>query len=312
MSIHQLNMYGMDMVEVAIERLKAFEPPEGYYLAFSGGKDSCTIKALADMAGVKYDAHYRVTSVDPPELVQFVKTFPDVEFEFPLDDNGKVITMWNLIPRRTMPPTRTIRYCCAELKESGGENRFVVTGVRKDESVRRKMTRSGLELGKYKTTKRELLDPDNPTPEMMYHCKTYYRKVLNPIVDWTTDEVWEFIKEYKVRYCCLYDEGFTRLGCIGCPMATKAEREMEFKRYPKYKDNYIRAFQKMIDNHRGGTTAQQPKRGSIRGTTKKASERTKDRSRDDELVAVGDVNRRVESFDIESNGIDVMKWWLSK
>lgn len=59
MSIHQLNIYGMDMVEVSIERLKAFEPPEGYYLAFSGGKDSVTIKALADMAGVKYDAHYK-------------------------------------------------------------------------------------------------------------------------------------------------------------------------------------------------------------------------------------------------------------
>ena len=97
-----------------------------------------------------------------------------------------------------------------------------------------------MELGKNKTSKREILDPDNPTPEMFYHCQTYYKKVLNPIVDWTTDEVWEFIKEYKVRYCCLYDEGFERLGCIGCPMATVAERKREFERYPKYKENYIK------------------------------------------------------------------------
>ena len=83
---------------------------------------------------------------------------------------------------------------------------------------------------------------------MMYHCKTYYRKVLNPIVDWTTDEVWEFIKEYKVPYCGLYDEGFSRLGCIGCPMGMRRQREWEFARYPKYKENYIRAFQKMLDN----------------------------------------------------------------
>ena len=96
MSIHQLNIYGMDMVEVAIERLKAFEPKEGYYLAFSGGKDSVTVKALADMAGVKYDAHYTVTSVDPPELVRFVKSFTDVSFDFPVDNEGHVITMWNL------------------------------------------------------------------------------------------------------------------------------------------------------------------------------------------------------------------------
>ena len=248
MSIHQLNMYGMDMVEVAIERLKAFEPKEGYYLAFSGGKDSCTVTALADMAGVKYDAHYNVTSVDPPELVRFVKTFPDVHFDFPTDKNGRVITMWNLIPTKRMPPTRIVRYCCADLKESRGENRFVVTGVRKDESVRRAQNRGGIELGKNKTSDREIFDPDNPTPEMMYHCKTYYRKVLNPIVDWTTDEVWEFIKEYKVPYCCLYDEGFSRLGCIGCPMGMRRQREWEFARYPKYKENYIRAFQKMLDN----------------------------------------------------------------
>lgn len=250
MSIHQLNIYGMDMVEVSIERLKAFEPPEGYYLAFSGGKDSVTVKALADMAGVKYDAYYNVTSVDPPELVQFVKTFPDVHFDFPVDENGRVKTMWNIIPNHNgVPPTRIIRYCCKELKESRGEGRFVITGVRKDESVRRANTRSGLELGKDKTTKRELLDPDNPTPEMFYHCKQYYRKVLNPIIDWTTDEVWEFIKEYKVRYCCLYDEGYERLGCIGCPMATTRQRLWAFKRYPKYKENYIRAFNRMLELH---------------------------------------------------------------
>lgn len=247
MSIHQLNMYGMDMVEVAIERLKAFEPKEGYFLAFSGGKDSVTVKALADMAGVKYDAHYNVTSVDPPELVRFVKTFPEVHFDFPVDDNGRVMTMWNIIPKAKVPPTRIMRYCCQKLKESAGEDRFVVTGVRKDESVRRTNQRGGLELGEKKKGRRELLDPDNPTPEMMYHCQTYHRKVLNPIIDWTTDEVWEFIKEYKVRYCCLYDEGFSRLGCIGCPMGTKRHRLWEFERYPKYKENYIRAFQKMID-----------------------------------------------------------------
>lgn len=250
MSIHQLNMYGMDMVEVAIERLKAFEPKEGYFLAFSGGKDSVTIKTLADMAGVKYDAHYRVTSVDPPEVVRFVKTFPDVHFDFPVDSEGRVITMWNLIPKKAMLPTRTVRYCCKALKEEAGEGRFVVTGVRKDESVRRAATRGGLELGKKKSSDRDLLDPDNPTPEMMYHCQTYYRKVLNPIVDWTTDEVWEFIKEYNVRYCCLYDQGYKRLGCIGCPMTTTKICLEEFRRYPKYKDNYLRAMQRLIDNNK--------------------------------------------------------------
>lgn len=80
--LDQLNMSGLDRVEVAIKRLQTFEPDEGYYLAFSGGKDSVVIKVLADMAKVKYDAHYNVTSVDPPELIQFIREhYPDVKWE---------------------------------------------------------------------------------------------------------------------------------------------------------------------------------------------------------------------------------------
>ena len=138
--IHQVDIYGKDKVETAIDTMKFFEPKDGsgYYLAFSGGKDSVVLKALADMAGVKYDAHYRVTSVDPPELVRFVKTFHDVSIDHPMDKDGKPITMWNLIQQKQMPPTRLARYCCQYLKESGGEGRMTLTGVRWAESRNRK------------------------------------------------------------------------------------------------------------------------------------------------------------------------------
>lgn len=247
MSIHQLNMDGLDMVEVAIKRIQAFEPPEGYFLAFSGGKDSVVVKKLADLAGVKYDAHYAITSVDPPELVQFVKTFDDVIMERQYWEDGTPITMWNLIPKKRIPPTRIARYCCQYLKETQGHDRFVITGVRKAESVKRTQNRGGLELAEKKSQKRELYDPDNPTPEMFYICKTHARRVLNPIFDWTEDEVWEFIREYEVPYCELYDKGYKRLGCIGCQMNTRREQDLE--QYPKFKQAYIRAFQRMIDNY---------------------------------------------------------------
>lgn len=263
MSIHQLNINGMDMVEVAIKRLQTFEPEEGYFLAFSGGKDSVVVKALADMAKVKYDAHYAITSVDPPELVQFIKTFPDVirERQYWKKDGlyhkkGDPITMWNLIPEKKMPPTRIARYCCAYLKESQGEGRFVVTGVRKAESARRAKNRGGLETAEKKSQRRDIYDPDNPTPEMFYHCKVHSRRVLNPIYDWDTEEVWEFIKEYNVPYCELYDKGYARLGCIGCPMAGK-HRLREFDRYPKFKQAYIRAFQRMVDNNNAAGKVQE-------------------------------------------------------
>ena len=248
----QLDMFGNDKVETAIKRIKTFEPEEGYYLAFSGGKDSVVIKALADMAGVKYDAHYNVTSVDPPELVQFVKSFPDVEFNRPTYSDtfkhehmrGKQITMWNLIPYKVTPPIRITRYCCFWLKEHGGEGRFVITGVRKSESVRRAQSRSGLELGDTERGERERLDPDNPSQELTHICPTKAQRILNPIIDWTTEEVWEFIHKYNVPYCELYDKGYTRLGCIGCCMSNKAGEELE--KYPKIKQAYMRAFERML------------------------------------------------------------------
>lgn len=255
MSIHQLNIYGKDKVQTAIDRFKTFEPmagEDGYFLAFSGGKDSSVIKALADMAGVKYEAHYTHTSVDPPELVRFIRQeHPDVVIDIPRypDDyknpklTGKQITMWNLIPEKKLPPTQVARYCCAELKESMGEGRFVVTGVRWAESAKRSK-RGGLELAEKKSYRMENYDPDNPKQDTIHNCVKYARRHLNPIIDWTNVEVWEFIKEYDVPYCKLYDEGFTRLGCIGCPMATN--REAEFERWPTYRRAYLKAFEKLL------------------------------------------------------------------
>lgn len=158
--IGQLNIYGKDKVEVAIDRFKTFDPPGGYFLAFSGGKDSVVIKALADMAGVKYDAHYQLTSVDPPEMVRFVKSFDDVIIDVPRDKDGEQITMWNLIPRKMMPPTRLVRYCCQELKESGGDGRFTVTGVRWAESSNRKNNQGAVTIFK---ANKELAENENFT-----------------------------------------------------------------------------------------------------------------------------------------------------
>lgn len=244
MSIYQLNMYGMDKVQTAIKRLQTFEPPDGYYLAFSGGKDSVVIKTLADMAGVRYDAHYNVTGIDPPELVRFIKkTHPDVMWDYPVYSDGSIVTMWNLIPKKKIPPTRIVRYCCQFLKEGGGEGRFTVTGVRWAESAKRK-NRGGLEI-QGNNSKRIQEDPDNPkNAALTEFCPTKGKHILNPIIDWSNAEVWEFIHDYKVPYCELYDRGYKRLGCIGCPMS--GNQKDELNEYPKIKKLYLRAFEKML------------------------------------------------------------------
>lgn len=267
MSLVTDSLFGTEnKIEKSIEALKLFEPSEGYYVAFSGGKDSVVVKALCDMAGVKYDAHYRITSVDPPELIRFIKEHhPDVEMEYPRYRDGTIATMWNLIPKKRYPPTRLVRYCCDVLKESGGKGRLTVTGVRWAESVNRqanqgKVTIMSLDKG----TEQEALDSGNFTKtdrggvvlvndntesrEVIEGCYQKNKVVLNPIIDWEDEDVWEFIKERNLPYCELYDRGYKRLGCIGCPMSTNAKDELE--RYPKYKAAYIRAFERMLNRNR--------------------------------------------------------------
>lgn len=256
-----------DKVQRAIERLRAFQPKEGYYVAFSGGKDSQCVYHLCKMAGVKFDAHYNVTSVDPPELIRFIrKNYPDVEWEFPRDKDGKVVTMWNLIPQKQMPPTRMARYCCEWFKESSGKFRVTVTGVRWAESANRAANHGAVDIfGKPKRTAaiaeeigadfkvnksgNVIMNDDNDEARrMVEHCYRTQKTLVNPIVDWEEEDVWEFLNSNGIEHCCLYDQGYRRIGCIGCPMSYRSAQELD--NYPAYKKNYLRAFDKMLKNNR--------------------------------------------------------------
>ena len=210
----------IDIVEIAIKRLQTYEPKEGYFLAFSGGKDSIVIKKLADMGEVKYDAHYSVTTIDPPDLVRFIREHhKDVQFDYPEKSFFKLLEEKGF-------PLRQARWCCDLLKERNGAGRRIVTGIRWEESQQR--------------SKRKTVE----------HCYKDESKIyINPIIDWTNEDVWNFIKEYKLPYCKLYDEGWKRIGCLLCPMAGK-HRLVEAERYPKYTQAFKKAFIKLYDKRK--------------------------------------------------------------
>ena len=84
---------------------------------------------------------------------------------------------------------------------------------------------------------------------MVEQCYRTRKTLLNPIIDWKDEDVWDFIHDRNLPYCSLYDEGFTRLGCIGCPLQGGKGMERDFERWPKYREFYISAFDKMGANH---------------------------------------------------------------
>lgn len=170
--------------------------------------------------------------------------------------------MWNLIPKKKRPPTRLVRYCCAVLKEASTPNRICAVGVRASESTGRKGRDIFAIRGK--TNKdghffslehsREVFE-ESKDRDPVWDCTLIANMrenndiLVNPIYEWTDSDVWEYIRDTNIKYNPLYDRGYKRVGCIGCPMATYKEMNKEFAEYPKIKDAYIRTFQRMIDQY---------------------------------------------------------------
>jgi len=201
MGITQLNFEGKNKVEVAIDLLRACEPPDDYYGADSGGKDSIAIRLLSRLARVRVDWHYCVSPIDPPEVHQFLRQYhPDTQWDY------HARGFWKLVHKKGLP-LRQARWCCEVIKEAGGLGRTIIVGNRRLESANR--------------SKQKCFEKHSKVDKIF----------LRPIIDWTEGEVWELIRKHNEPYCTLYDEGFKRLGCVLCPFVRDVKREIE--RFPK-------------------------------------------------------------------------------
>lgn len=285
----------MDFEKKTIERIRfASEMSLSYYkkpivCTCSGGKDSDLMLEMFIRSGVPFEVHNSHTTVDAPQTVYHIRNrFKKLEeagikckIEYPK------LTMWQLIVKKKMPPTRIARYCCSYLKENSCRNRMIATGVRWDESNARASGGGYEVLGK---TKKELISltdeeikgisktpefeqmtiPGIETGEIMLmndnskkrkfieRCEMKAKTVCNPIIEWPDSEVWNFIESEHIEVNPLYKMGFHRVGCIGCPMASKM-RYFEFEMLPTYKAAYIRAFDRMIEAMKNNGTGRIPK-----------------------------------------------------
>ncbi len=195
-------------IREAIDFLREHEPPEGYYVGFSGGKDSIVTLELCRMASVKHKTYYCCTMIDPPEMYKFIREhYPDVTWLYPEE------TFWSGI-KRNSPPLRMQRWCCDVLKKNPSKGiplKLRVMGIRAEESVRR--------------AGRPRIDP----------APKWGQTIIKPIFAWAEWMIWDFIEQFSLPYPSLYDEGFGRIGCVVCPFicsTNKARVNKNRKRWP--------------------------------------------------------------------------------
>jgi phosphoadenosine phosphosulfate reductase len=197
----------------------------GFHLAFSGGKDSQVIYELAKMAGVKFRPVMQVTTIDPPELMKFVrKNYPDVIMEHPK------LNFYQILIKEKGLPMMQRRTCCKYLKEQSGAGTVTIIGIRRAESNKR-AKRNELEISGHKYS--NSLDQFNIDNKDQILCINGKDKILlSPIINWSNSDVWNFIRNNKIEYCELYDKGYTRIGCMFCPNCTAKSKQRDRKNYP--------------------------------------------------------------------------------
>ena len=258
--------HSIELLQKAERLALTYDKEDGFYLAFSAGKDSQALYHMAELAGVKFKGHVNWTSVDPPQVIRFKrKHYPEVVEHKPKK------SIYDLAIDHGILPSMRIRWCCADLKESAGAGKVTLIGIRKEESTRRakrhevevsnkafsgnfeefgewqKKTIEEKEAKLIRKMKREgkkvnedefSLQSDNEV-----RCINGKDSILvSPIFEWTEKDVWTFLNEVvRVPHCELYDQGYKRLGCILCPMSQHRQKIRELKDFPHVKRGWIRA-----------------------------------------------------------------------
>lgn len=257
-------------VEESLEILEvAAQISKDYYgfpliIAYSGGKDSDVMLHLALKANIEFEVLYSTTTVDAPQTMKHIrhifKRLNDMGIKTHRTKptyKGDPINMFSLIEKKGIPPTRLVRYCCDVLKEASTPNRVTAVGVRESES-RTREGRAEFNIGKRKNSKhfnvkhvKEVFDSakvQDPIWDCLIVANARARKemIVNPIYHWSNSEIWTYIKENDIPYNELYDMGYSRVGCILCPMAKKSEKKRDEINFPWMKQNYIKAFDRML------------------------------------------------------------------
>lgn len=228
--------YSIDLIRKGERLALALNPQDGYFVGFSGGKDSQALLQLVKMAGVRYKAYYSVTTNDPPLNVYFIRQhYPEVVFLHPRQNFFKLVEKSGL-------PTMFRRFCCGVLKEEAGVGCAVLTGVRADESRKRAAYN---EVQVYSHRKEHSEHTHTRTIELIeeneHRCiKGKDKLMIYPLLRWTESDVWQFLHEQGLPTNPCYNQT-GRVGCMFCPFSGKGQIEYYETQYPKFKERLLQS-----------------------------------------------------------------------
>lgn len=306
--------YSINLLRKFVPLALRYDPTDGFFLAFSGGKDSQALYHVAQLAGVPFKAHFSPTSVDPPQLIRFIRTqYKDVQWQKLKRSIYQVAVDKNILP------TMKVRWCCQEFKENAGAGKVTLIGVRHEESARR-AKRNEVEVsnrtfsGNYDTfmqwseeqikKKYKNVNHDQFSIDKEHEVKCINGKdsiLVSPIIDWTARDVWDFLNGMEIPHCELYDMGYTRIGCILCPMSSRKSKIRDMQLFPHVKEKWIKA---IMEIRKGRVQQGQYNSGVWSQSTTK---------RRDGLQCLNLSNNQLWGVDNEERLISerIFDWWIS-
>lgn len=257
-------------VEVAYERFRwAAKEAERLFdmplvVRYSGGKDSDVILQLAKESGVPFRVTHNLTTADPPDNVYYIRgvfaRLREEGIDCRIDLPRR--SLWRIMRETLVIPSRIMRVCCSELKErTMPDAPYIVTGVRWAESAGRR-AKSGIAMvhttsapihrgvGQAAAAAGLLTTDDASSRRLFEQCQMRSVRVLNPIIDWSDEDVWSYLASRGIEGNPLYKEGWTRIGCVGCPLAGRRARELAFARYPKLYKAWAESVAYVIERRR--------------------------------------------------------------
>jgi len=237
---------------------------DGVYVAFSGGKDSTVLLHIVRQMFPDVPAVFNNTGLELPEIVRFVRSFDNVIELRPRMPFHKVIEKygWPVVSKEQAQFIYEYRNTKSEklrnLRWNGRANgrskisekwKFLVDAPFKIGSqCCDKLKKDPAKKFEKKTGRKPMLGVmagESQLRRQRHVCNLYdaKRPVSKPLLRWTEEDIWAYIREFDIPYCEVYDQGWERTGCVFCMYGIHKDNPNRFqmikKTHPKLYDYCI-------------------------------------------------------------------------